>query len=143
MNDRGCSVKPLERLGVQAGTQVGTSATDTFYRPFLTPLIYSLLLNDTVMDVDEDEDDDEDQGEVDPSPSKMGNTSYEEQKRRAAQWASDNLKGSSEKKEKAKVRARCLRLTRLYITLHHYNLSNPSLPYLTSPKLSSSHFILP
>jgi hypothetical protein len=104
MNDRGCSVKPLERLGVQAGTQVDISATDTLYRPFLTPLIYSLLLNNTDMDVDEEEDDDEDQGEVDPSPSKKGSTSYEEQKRRAAQWASDNLQGPSGKKEKAKVR---------------------------------------
>ena len=104
MNDRGCSVKPLERLGVQAGTQVGTSASNTLYLPFLTPLIYSFLLNNTDMDVDEDVDDDEDQGEVDPSPSKKGNTSYEEQKRRAAQWASDNLKGPSGKKEKAKVR---------------------------------------
>jgi hypothetical protein len=106
MNGRGCSVKPLERLGVRAGTQVGISDTDTLYRPFLTPLIYPLLLNNTDMDVDEDADDDEDddQGEVDSSPSKKGNASYEEQKRRAAQWAAANLRGPSGKKEEAKVR---------------------------------------
>ena len=143
MNDRGCSVKPPERLGVQAGTQVGASATDTLYRPFLTPLIDSLLLNNTDMDVDEDaDDDDEDQGEVDPSPSKRGNTSYEEQKRRAAQWASDNLKGPSGKKEKAKVRSGCLRFTRLYVTLHHYNLSNLTLPYLIQAIFTTLHFTL-
>lgn len=137
MNDRGCSVKPLECLGVQAGTQVGISSTDPLYLLYSTHLIYSLLLTDADMDVDEDVDEDEDQDGEDPSPSKKGSTSYVEQKRRAAQWAADNLKGPSGKKEKAKVRSRCLRL---YISFSY--LPYLTLPYLATFFLALHHFIL-
>ena len=83
----------------------------------------------------------DDQGGEDPSPSKKGSTSYVEQKRRAGQWAADNLKGPSGKKEKAKVRSRCLRLIFPFLTF-------PTLPYLTLPHFSlpyitSSYFTLP
>lgn len=151
MNDKGCLVKPLERLGVQAGTQVGISATNTLYRPFLTPLIYSLLLTDADMNVDEDVDEDEDQGGEDISPSKKGSTSYMEQKRRAAQWAADNLKGLSGKKEKAKVRSRCLCLYVSYSYLPYFAFAIPLyltlpchiLPCLTSLLLPSINFAMP
>jgi hypothetical protein len=87
----------------------------------------------------------EDQGEVDPSPSKKGSTSYEEQKRKAAQWAADSLKGPSGKKERAKVRARCVRFTSLHVL--SLRLTFPTLSYLpyssmqyhTLPSLTSPH----
>ena len=53
-------------------------------------------------DLDEDEDDEEEGGILVEKSSK-GTASYAEQKRRAATWAAENLKGPSGKKEKNKV----------------------------------------
>lgn len=58
------------------------------------------------MEIDEDldDEDEEEQGGILVEKSSKGTASYAEQKRRAATWAAENLKGSSGKKEKNKVR---------------------------------------